>query len=71
VNLGGLGAGTALIQLSGPFSQASVGGNHLGTLVLTDSGVQVSATFAWMVYSSGSLRLATGSGTFPAVVIGA
>jgi hypothetical protein len=63
-------AGVAQIQLTGPFAQGTLGDNSL-SLTITDSGVQASAAFKWKVFSSGSLRLAPGSGSFPVIILGA
>lgn len=62
-------SGVAQIQLTGPFSQGALGDNSI-SITVTDSGVQASTSFKWKVFSSGSLRLAPGSGAFPTLVIG-
>jgi hypothetical protein len=56
---GGLdtGTGTCLIELNGSFSSGVIGDNTL-SLSVTDSGVNVTGSFKWRVYSDTAIRLA-------------
>jgi hypothetical protein len=58
-----LTGGVAYISISGPFSSGATGDNSFGITVV-DSGVTVTGTFKWMVYSDGTLRAAA-TNTFP------
>lgn len=62
-------AGTAFIKLSDAaantgFVAGAVGINSL-IVSVTDSGVNVNATFTWTIFDDGVLRLAPSSGSFP------
>lgn len=50
-------AGTAVIKLSGTGFNNPVAGTYNLSITVTDSGVTVSATFTWTVFSDGVLRL--------------
>ena len=58
--------GVALIKLSGPFSSGSVGSNNFSLTVNDVGGVNASATFTWIVYTSNAMRLAPSVGAIPA-----
>jgi Putative Ig domain len=58
------GTKTAIIPLLGPFNAGAPGNNDL-VVSVTDSGVQITKTFMWLVYTDGTLILAPSSGSFP------
>jgi len=58
------GTKTAIIPLLGPFNAGAPGNNDL-VVSVTDSGVQITKTFQWLVYTDGTLILAPSSGSFP------
>lgn len=52
-----ISGGVALIPLTGPFSSGTIGSNNPVSISVTDSGVTATATFNWVVYDDGALRL--------------
>jgi hypothetical protein len=58
------GTRTAIIPLLGPFNAGAPGNNDL-VVSVTDSGVQITKTFMWLVYTDGTLIVAPSSGSFP------
>lgn len=62
------GTQTALIPLTGAFNAGSPGNNNL-VVSVTDSGVQVTQTFQWLVYNDGSMIVSPSSGSFPTQIL--
>jgi hypothetical protein len=58
------GTRTALIPLLGPFNAGVPGSNSL-VVSVTDSGVQTTKEFTWMVYNDGTMIVTPSSGSFP------
>lgn len=58
------GTKTAIIPLLGSFNAGAPGNNDL-VVSVTDSGVQITKTFMWLVYNDGTLIVAPSTGTFP------
>jgi hypothetical protein len=60
--------GVAFIRLAGNFAGGTAGDNSL-SITVVDSGVSVSATFKWKVYSDILFRLVPNSGNLPSRIV--